>query len=220
MGRPPSATKRMAWASSLADAWRWAGRNAIARRTIRSSSRGTSGTSSRGVGGLVRRAASSTSADTVVAGAYGEASSATGVNGNQADNSLNDAGAAYVFDVSRVRPSLWPLNAPQIGSNYTLAIDNMVPFFNLAILAFGFTQYPLPGIDLGLIFGMPCCDLYQLLDILITAPLGAGGSTTWTWTPVTGSVGDTFYCQAFCLDPTANAFGFTISNQITIKLVP
>ena len=37
------------------------------------------------------------SGDTVVIGAYGEDSSATGVNGNQADNSATDAGAAYVF---------------------------------------------------------------------------------------------------------------------------
>jgi FG-GAP repeat protein len=37
------------------------------------------------------------SGDTVVVGASGEESSATGVNGNQADNSAPGAGAAYVF---------------------------------------------------------------------------------------------------------------------------
>jgi hypothetical protein len=37
------------------------------------------------------------SGDTLVVGAYREDSSATGVNGNQADNSASDAGAAYVF---------------------------------------------------------------------------------------------------------------------------
>jgi hypothetical protein len=37
------------------------------------------------------------SGDTVVVGAPGEDSSATGVNGNQADNSAFDSGAAYVF---------------------------------------------------------------------------------------------------------------------------
>jgi hypothetical protein len=35
--------------------------------------------------------------DTVVIGAYGEASNATGVDGNQGDNSALNAGAAYVF---------------------------------------------------------------------------------------------------------------------------
>ena len=37
------------------------------------------------------------SGDTIVVGAYGEASAATGVNGNQNDTSASDAGAAYVF---------------------------------------------------------------------------------------------------------------------------
>jgi len=37
------------------------------------------------------------SGDTIVVGAVGEASNATGVNGNQTDNSLFGAGAAYVF---------------------------------------------------------------------------------------------------------------------------
>ncbi len=38
------------------------------------------------------------SGDTVVVGAYSEASNATGVNGNQGDNSALTAGAAYVFN--------------------------------------------------------------------------------------------------------------------------
>jgi len=37
------------------------------------------------------------SGDTVVVGAFGESSSATGVDGNKADNGAGDAGAAYVF---------------------------------------------------------------------------------------------------------------------------
>ncbi len=37
------------------------------------------------------------SGDTVVVGAVGEDSSATGVNGNQSDNSAASSGAAYVF---------------------------------------------------------------------------------------------------------------------------
>lgn len=37
------------------------------------------------------------SGDTVVVGAYGERSNATGVNGDQSDNSAVDAGAAYIF---------------------------------------------------------------------------------------------------------------------------
>ncbi len=42
----------------------------------------------------------SVSGDTVVVGAIWESSNATGVNGNQADNSATDSGAAYVFSFS------------------------------------------------------------------------------------------------------------------------
>ena len=37
------------------------------------------------------------SGDTVVVGAFSESSNATGINGNQDDNSAARAGAAYVF---------------------------------------------------------------------------------------------------------------------------
>ena len=51
------------------------------------------------------------SGDTVVVGAYREDSSATGVNGNQSDNSAPDAGAAYVFNVG-------------LGTNYCTSTPN------------------------------------------------------------------------------------------------
>ena len=54
------------------------------------------------------------SGDTVVVGALGEASNATGVNGNQGDNSAAAAGAAYVF----VRTSgVWAQQAYLKASN-------------------------------------------------------------------------------------------------------
>ncbi|WP_345739054.1 IPT/TIG domain-containing protein, partial [Prosthecobacter algae] len=60
------------------------------------------------------------SGDTVVIGAYAEASSATGVNGNQADNSAFYAGAAYVFTRSG---STWTQQAYLKASN-TREYDN------------------------------------------------------------------------------------------------
>jgi hypothetical protein len=63
------------------------------------------------------------SGDTAVVGAWGEDSAATGVNGNQNDNSATNSGAAYVFTGLPMRPSLaiqrladsvriaWPLPA-------------------------------------------------------------------------------------------------------------
>jgi hypothetical protein len=67
--------------------------------------------------------------DTAVVGAYGEDSAATGVNGNQADNSAGNAGAVYVF--TRVG-SVWSqqayLKASNTGANdrfgAAVALDN------------------------------------------------------------------------------------------------
>jgi hypothetical protein len=39
----------------------------------------------------------SSDGDTLAVGAYNESSAATGVNGNQADNSVDESGAVYVF---------------------------------------------------------------------------------------------------------------------------
>ncbi|MCA8944156.1 MAG: integrin, partial [Planctomycetes bacterium] len=54
------------------------------------------------------------SGDTIVVGAYGEDSSATGVGGNQGDNSATDSGAAYVFTRSG---STWTQQAYLKASN-------------------------------------------------------------------------------------------------------
>jgi hypothetical protein len=54
------------------------------------------------------------SGDTLVVGAFGEASNATGVDGNQADNSASGAGAAYVFTRSG---GIWSQQAYLKASN-------------------------------------------------------------------------------------------------------
>jgi hypothetical protein len=114
-------------------------------------------------------------------------------------------------------PMLSAADAPRLGQNYSLTVSNMNPAFNLAILVFGFTAIP-GGIDLGPLLDMSGCTGYLTPDILITPPTGAGGTTTWNWTPVAGSLGDRFFCQALCLDPAATNFGFTISNAVSATI--
>ena len=65
------------------------------------------------------------SGDTVVVGAWGEASNATGVNGNQSDNSANIAGAAYVFTRSG---GVWTQQAYLKASNTDLG-----DFFGISV---------------------------------------------------------------------------------------
>ena len=105
-------------------------------------------------------------------------------------------------------PALAAATAPLLGQPWSLNVTNMNPAFNYAILGFGFT--PLPGIDLGFI-DMPGCSAFTTLDIMITIT-GAAGAANWTWATVTGLVGDSFFAQAYCFDPTATTLGFTVSN--------
>jgi len=61
----------------------------------------------------------SISGDTIMVGAYGESSNATGVNGNQADNSAPSSGAAYVF--VRDGNGVWSQQAYLKASNTDIA---------------------------------------------------------------------------------------------------
>jgi hypothetical protein len=77
-----------------------------------------------------RRVALSSDGSTLAVGAYGEASNATGVNGNQVDNSAGNSGAVYVF---RRTGSTWAQEAyvkasntaagDQFGSSVALSSD-------------------------------------------------------------------------------------------------
>ena len=74
------------------------------------------------------------SAGTVVVGGQGEDSGATGVNGNQRNNSSGSSGAAYVFEVGSAgtisyrnatsNPGSYSANPIVIGSAFTTTVDN------------------------------------------------------------------------------------------------
>ena len=70
--------------------------------------------------------ATAISGDTVVVGASLEDSAATGVNGNQADNSATNSGAAYVFNGL---PATAPLQ--NISTRAEVLTGGMVPFVAL-----------------------------------------------------------------------------------------
>ncbi|MBX3462103.1 MAG: hypothetical protein KF830_02955 [Planctomycetes bacterium] len=113
-------------------------------------------------------------------------------------------------------PRLSVDSSPRLGQSWTVTASNVNPALNLGILAFGFTQ--LPGVDLGPVLGMPGCLAFTTPDVITSLLSGNSGSFSWTWPSVFGSVGDRFFAQALCLDPTVNAFGFTISNAIAVTV--
>ncbi|HEX5051984.1 MAG TPA: hypothetical protein VFZ65_09445 [Planctomycetota bacterium] len=104
---------------------------------------------------------------------------------------------------------------PALGTTFTAVAGNLP--FGVGALGLGlsqaFTTGGLPlSFDLGVV-GMTGCNL--LADPLVLAVLvGAGNSADWSWSlPSTRSLfGQSFFAQAFSLDPGANAFGFTASN--------
>jgi uncharacterized repeat protein (TIGR01451 family) len=72
------------------------------------------------------------SGDTIVVGADGEDSNATGINGSQADNSATDSGAVYVFqlpsaDLSITKTDGVPTATPGGSLTYTITAANAGP---------------------------------------------------------------------------------------------
>ncbi|MFK7741571.1 MAG: kelch repeat-containing protein [Planctomycetota bacterium] len=118
------------------------------------------------------------------------------------------AGAAGV-------PAASAASAPQIGQSWTLDVTGLAPTSSLAVVALGLTKAP--GVDLSFL-GMTGCRAFTSPDVLLSVTAG-GGSASWTWTSVAGPAGAGFYAQVLCLDPAANAFGFTASNALYATLV-
>ena len=108
-------------------------------------------------------------------------------------------------------PTLSASSAPLVGQSWTLNVGNLNPSINIGLLVAGFTQ--LPGVDLTNLLNMPGCALFASPDIFNNV-FGAGGSATWTWPTVAGPIGAAFYGQLLSVDPSVNAFGFTISNAL------
>lgn len=115
-------------------------------------------------------------------------------------------------------PHLSVSGSPRLGQSWTVTAHDVNSSINAGVLVFGFAE--LPGIDLGPILGMPGCLAFTTPDVLTSLLTGAGGSFSWTWPVVSGAPGDHFHGQALCIDPTVNAFGFTISNAISVTVGP
>jgi FG-GAP repeat protein len=93
----------------------------------------------------------SVSGDTVVVGAYLEASSATGVNGNQSDNSASGFGAAYVFDLDD-NPGTSSYGTGSAGCAGTHTLDvNHAPMTNSPHFAITCDNAPPSSLGLGLL---------------------------------------------------------------------
>jgi hypothetical protein len=143
---------------------------------------------------------SALSGDTVIIGANREASSATGVNGDQSDDSALHAGAAYVFELGPVQPwtnmsfslagvtgipGLYGTGSLAAGSSNAIDLINAAPSAPAGLfLALSGAPVPFKG---GMLLPVPTLALYVLttsaagdISLPFVMPAGApAGTELW-----------------------------------------
>jgi hypothetical protein len=184
----------------------------------------------------------SVSGDTVVVGAYTEDSNATGVNGDQSNNSASEAGAAYVFLLPTFG-SFVPFGAGCIGSNalapaHSASVDGGTPERGELIrymatsaapnapaaLFLGFSNtlwngVPLP-LNLGFIGADPSCSI--LVEGFVQLPFatdGTGRGFKDVPTANTVPIGTRLYTQTVHIDlGVPSPLKITVSNGLETVL--
>jgi hypothetical protein len=132
------------------------------------------------------------------------------------DNPANVATTGAGCSGTNGVPQLAATGLPRVGQPFTLQASGLNPAFGFAALVLGLSS--LPPIDLGPLLGMPGCSAYQSADLIVTMTPAAAGTAQWSWTPVASATGVSLFCQALCLDPPANSFGFTVSNGLAATI--
>ncbi len=154
------------------------------------------------------------SGNTLVVASDGESSAATGVNGNQADNSAPSAGAVYVFDLCSSTaaatsygagkpgtagvPVLSSTNLPKIGTTADLTVSNGLAGASPVLLLAGFAPAGLP-FDGGTLLVTPAF-------VVALPPLGAGGSLVLPVPITPWADGVHVYYQVMFFDPGAAGY--------------
>ena len=169
----------------------------------------------------------SVSGDTVVVGAYGEASNATGVNGNQSNNSALNSGAAYTYWVplatatvvgtgcgSTSLPPTLAASAPKLGQVTTLSVSNATPLTS-GMLYVGLLA-PTP---LVIVTG---CEVYlDLGSAQLLLPFTTDGLGSWSLAvslPLDPTLaGQQFALQAVVI-PSGSPIGLDLTNAVLLNL--
>ncbi len=177
------------------------------------------------------------SGDTVLVGADLEDSNATGVNGNQANNSAGSAGAAYVFDLDTdPGTTVYGTGSPGCAGVQTLGVTH-APMAGLP--TFGFTCDAAPPSSLGLLLvgdvqNIPGIDPFGIgvllhVDLLASVELipldlfsdATGFAMTVPFAIPSAVVGNTYYACALwgwttCALPP---YGLSTSRGLAIEVL-
>lgn len=122
-----------------------------------------------------------------------------------------------------VVPSITTTSPPTIGGTFAMNLDAglAAPAATVMIAGLSKSVYnglPLP-LDLGLL-GAPGCDLRTSVDVTSVVIANPGAPNPWSL-PIPNQANlacVTFYNQLAVLDPTANNFGFVLSNAIAAQI--
>jgi hypothetical protein len=110
-----------------------------------------------------------------------------------------------------------PGSRPVLGTTYTMDIDQSSNGALIGLMLFGGTGFD-PGIDLSVI-GMPGCELYTSLDVMLTLVLTGPSTPFPIGIPnVPALAGSVLHGEAAALVPTANPLGIATSNGIKLTI--
>jgi len=174
----------------------------------------------------------SVSGDTVVVGALLEDSSATGVNGNQSDNSASKAGAAYVFALIPGLTSYCPLTPNSAGSGAMIGVSGST---SVAANDLGFLAGPMAAGEPGIFYygpdqlqvpfgeGNRCVGggpgtIVRMFPFAFADASGFMGTTLDNTGPAHGQVlpAVTLHFQAWFRDPLGGGAGFNLSDALSV----
>ena len=106
---------------------------------------------------------------------------------------------------------------PTLGSTCVMTTSNIPTTGLIALQTLSLAQLN-PGISLGFL-GMPGCTAYANLDAVYTMALAGGVASFSLPIPNQANLfGYKLTAQSSVFDPTANAFGFIVSNGVLLKL--
>ena len=110
-----------------------------------------------------------------------------------------------------------PASRPALGTTFGMDIDRITLGSVFGVMVFGNTGFP-TGIDLTSI-GMPGCELYASIDVLLSFPLTGTPTTFGLPIPGTPSLsGVVLEAQAATLTPAVNPLNLLSSNGLELKL--
>ncbi len=171
------------------------------------------------------------SGGTVVAGAYGESSSATGVDGDQTDNSFASAGAAYVFEMSGLSENDAPSLSLASGGQQVMTLDGCATRAGWSYWILGSVTGTSPGQDVGGVHVPINLDEYFQLTLTQPDPtvfrnfagqldpFGTGTAALVIPAGMEPSLAGTTLSHAYLAGPPSGGIEFS-SNAVSVLLRP